>query len=141
MLNRCLLSAACLWLGTAVLRAQQPGGPDPLMENLFPPELVMAHQRAIGLSDTQKTQIRTEILSAQNKFTELQWQLQDAVEALVALLKPTPADESQVKAQLDKVLNFEREIKRTQIVLLVRIKNQLSAQQQRSLQKLRSGSK
>ncbi len=30
---------------------QQPTGPDPVTENLFPPELVMAHQKAIDLSD------------------------------------------------------------------------------------------
>ncbi len=102
---------------------QQPTGPDPVTENLFPPELVMAHQRAIDLSDAQKAYVRVELLKAQTRFTELQWQLQDAVEALVALLKQSSADESQVMSQLDKVLSSGREIKRTQISLLVRIKN------------------
>src|SRR5260370_16140090 len=89
---------------------QQPTGPDPVTENLFPPELVMAHQKGIDLSDAQEAYIRVELLKAQTRLTELQWQLQDAMEALVALLKQSAADESQVMSQLDKVLSSEREI-------------------------------
>lgn len=142
MLNRILIWTAVL-LCPMFLAAQQPQppGPDPLTENLFPPELVMAHQKAIDLSDAQKTYIRTELLKAQTRFTELQWQLQDAMEALVSLLKQSPADESQAMSQLDKVLNSEREIKRTQISLLIRIKNKLTPEQQAQLQKLRAAPK
>ncbi len=60
------------------------------------------------------------------------------MEALVALLKQSSADESQVMSQLDKVLSSEREIKRTQISLLVRIKNKLTPDQQAHLQRLRA---
>jgi len=121
-----------------LVAAQQPAGRDPLTENLFPPELVMSHQKAIGLDDAQRNFIRSELLKAQTRFTEVQWQLQDAMEALVSLLKQTPVDESQVMTQLDKVLSSEREIKRTQIGLLVRIKNKLTPDQQARLQKLRT---
>src|SRR5262245_40294096 len=124
-----------------LLLAQAPPGPDPLAENLFPPELVMSHQRAISLTERQRNSIREEVLKAQTKFTELQWQLQDAMESLVTLLKKTPIDESQVIAQLDKVLNAEREVKRSQIGLLVRIKNTLTPEQHARLQKLHGGSR
>ena len=63
------------------------------------------------------------------------------MEALVSLLKQTPVEETEVMSQLDKVLTSEREIKRTQIGLLVRIKNKLSPEQQARLQKLRAESK
>jgi len=106
-----------------------------MAENLFPPELVMAHQKAIDLSDAQRASIRAELLKAQTRFTELQWQLQDAMEGLVSLLKQSSVDEAQVMSQLDKVLTSEREIKRTQISLLVRIKNKLTPDQQAYLQK------
>ena len=36
----------------------QPAGPDPVGDNLFPPELVMSHQEAICLAPEQKTYIR-----------------------------------------------------------------------------------
>ena len=141
MRNRILAWPACLLLFPMLAAAQQPPGRDPLMENLFPPEIVMSHQKAIELADAQKAYIRGELLKAQSRFTELQWQLQDAMEALVSLLKQTPADETQVMVQLDKVLSSEREIKRTQIGLLVRIKNKLTPEQQARLQKLRAESK
>jgi len=53
------------------------------------------------------------------------------------LVKPASVDESAVLAQLDKVLAAEREIKRTQLTLMIRIKNKLTAQQQSLLEELR----
>jgi Spy/CpxP family protein refolding chaperone len=81
------------------------------------------------------------MLKSQARFTELQWQLQEAIEGLTELLKQPKADEVHVAAQLDKVLAGEREIKRAQIILLVRIKNDLTLEQQNRLQTLRSESK
>lgn len=138
MIQRFFVWTACILVLALAAAAQQPGGPDPVADNLFPPELVMSHQKAIGLADTQRSYIRDELLKAQTRFTELQWQLQDAVEVMVSLLKQTPVDESQVMNQLDKVLNSERDIKRTQISLMVRIKNKLTPEQQAQLRKLKT---
>ena len=137
MHNKFWLTAASLLIFVAPLAAQQTPAADPLSELMFPPELVMARQNAIGLSDAQKTYLRAEVLKAQTRFTELQWQLQDALEGLIGLLKEPKADEAQVVAQLDKVLASEREIKRAQISLLVRIKNNLTEDQQHRLQAMR----
>ncbi len=139
MRNRILWMIAFAVCAGGALRAQQAAAPDALGELLFPPELVMARQTAIGLTDTQKTYLRGELSKAQARFTELQWQLQDAMEGLIGLLKQSKVEEAQVTAQLDKVLASEREIKRAQIGLLVRIKNALTAEQQARLQKLRGG--
>src|ERR1700675_1430637 len=117
--------------------AQQPPAQDPIAENLFPPDQVLANQKAISLDDAQRNYVRAEVLKAQTRFTELQFQLQDAMELLVGLLKQNPVDEAQVMAQLDKVLNAEREVKRTQIALMVRIKNKLTPEQQSRLRQLR----
>ena len=132
--------AAGLLLGCVRTWAQQPPGPDPIGENLYPPDLVLANQKAIGLDDAQKSFVRSEVLKAQTRFTELQFQLQDAMESLAGLLKQSPVDEGQVLTQLDKVLNAEREVKRAQIALMVRIKNKLTAEQQAKLRQLRSES-
>lgn len=115
-----------------------PGGPDPLGQSFFPPELVMQNQQAIGLSDEQKSYLRTEIRDAQMKFTDLQWKLQDEAEKMVSLAKQSHVDEQQVLAQLDKVLSVEREVKRAQIALLVHIKNKLTPEQQAKLDELRN---
>jgi Spy/CpxP family protein refolding chaperone len=47
-------------------------------------------------------------------------------------------DEQQVLAQLERVLAAEREIKKEQVTLLVRIKNKLTPEQQGKLAELRS---
>jgi Spy/CpxP family protein refolding chaperone len=115
--------------------AQQP--PDPIAENVFPPELVRQHQEAIALTDAQKEAIRGEIKSTQGRFLDLQWSLQGEVSKLVILLKPPRPDEGKVLAQLSKVLDAERDVKKAQIVLLVRIKNILTPEQQAKLSELR----
>jgi Spy/CpxP family protein refolding chaperone len=141
MRNRFWLLAASLLMLSPLLYAQHPASPDQLGDLLFDPDLIMSRQNAIGLSDAQKAYLHAEMLKAQTRFTELQWQLQDAMEGLTGLLKQPKADEAQAVAQLDKVLASEREIKRAQMSLLVRIKNNLTAEQQRRLQALRSESK
>jgi Spy/CpxP family protein refolding chaperone len=141
MHSKFLLPVAWLLIFVSSLGAQQPPAADPLNNLMFTPELVMARQNAIGLSDAQKTYLRAEVLKAQTRFTELQWQLQDALEGLTGLLKQSKADETQVTAQLDKVLATEREIKRAQLSLLVRIKNNLTEEQQHRLQALRGETK
>ena len=121
--------------------AQQSEGHDPIAEHLFPSDLVLSNQKAVGLDEAQKNFVRSEVLKAQTRFTELQFQLQEAMETLANLLKQNPADEAQILMQLDKVLNAEREVKRTQIALMVRIKNKLTAEQQARLRQLRAESR
>ena len=137
MRSKLLLPTLLLLFNTATLGAQDPPS-DPLGENMFPPELVMQHQQALGLTEEQKTLLKTELRQAQARFTELQWQLQDEMEKMVELVKQDRVDESQTLAQLDKILNLEHEIKRAQIALLVRIKNRLSPEQQVKLREIRS---
>jgi Spy/CpxP family protein refolding chaperone len=127
---------ALLVLAPGLVHAQQPEQ-DPLGQSFFPPELVIQHQEAIGLSGEQKEFLKTEIRQAQLKFTELQWKLQDEMEKMIALVKQPHVDEQQAQAQLDKVLTAEREVKKEQIALLVRIKNKLTPEQQSKLAELR----
>jgi Spy/CpxP family protein refolding chaperone len=117
-------------------QAPQPAD-DPIAQNLFPPELVMKYHQEINLNETQSKAIKEEIQKAQAKFLDMQWDMQSETEKLVQLLKARPADESAVLAQVDRVLNRERDIKNTQISLLVRIKNLLADEQQNKLMELR----
>jgi Spy/CpxP family protein refolding chaperone len=119
-----------------VLAQQKPD--DPIGENLIPPDLLLRHQQEIGLSADQKEFIKTEILKAQARFTELQLQLADEAETMISLVKQDRVDEQQTLLQLDKILNLEREIKRAQFALVIRIKNRLTPEQQSRLQELRS---
>ncbi len=106
---------------------------DPLGGLMFPPEMIMQHQRELGLTDEQKTFMRSEINRVSARFNDLQWQLQDAMEALHDSMKANPVNEQQAMAQLDKVLDTEREIKRLHMELAIRIKNRLTPEQQEKL--------
>jgi Spy/CpxP family protein refolding chaperone len=120
---------------------QQPRMPhpphDPLGDAMFPPEMIMQHQRELGLTDDQKTFMRGEINKTTARFNELQWQLQDAMEALHETMKSNTVNEQQALAQLDKVLDGEREIKRLHMELAIRIKNNLTPDQQTKLRGMR----
>src|SRR5262249_5857251 len=128
------VAISLLLLCTTLQAQQQPN--DPLGDSLFPPELVMQNQQAIGLSEEQKNTLKADLRKAQQRFIELQWQLQDETEKLVALIKQDRVDEQQTLAQLDKVLAAERDIKRAQFSLLIQIKNHLTPEQRARLQEI-----
>lgn len=134
---RSLLLTLCFLVGISSALAQQPPPNDPIGEQLFPPELLMQHQKEIGLTDDQKNFVKSEMVKAQGRFTDLQWELQTEVETMASLLKKDKADEQQILSQLEKVLNLERDIKKTQITLIVRIKNKLTPEQQAQLTEIK----
>ena len=112
------------------------GGDDPFARYLFPPDRIMSHSLEIGLEDAQKTAIRNEVQKAQPKFTDAQFELQAEGEKMIRLLQEKPVDETRTLAQVDRILAIEKEIKKTQITLLVRIKNVLTPAQQARLAEL-----
>jgi Spy/CpxP family protein refolding chaperone len=144
-----VIIAAIGLLGAIVVSAQQPQPPQspsgrpemppppPMEEAMFPPELIMQHQRELSLTDEQKTFMRSEIQRTTTRFNELQWQLQDAMESLHETMKGNSVNEQLALSQLDKVLDGEREIKRLHMELAIRIKNKLTKEQQDKLHTMR----
>jgi len=114
-----------------------PGPPDPLAHLMFPPDLIMGHARQLNLTEEQKAYMRAEIQKTTTTYQELQWKPQDQSELLQETMKSTSVNEQQALAQLDKVLELEREIKRLHIGLAVRLKNRLTPEQQEQLHKMR----
>jgi Spy/CpxP family protein refolding chaperone len=133
--------AAAFLLSAGLVSAQPQPPPrppmDPLGDTMFPPDMVMQHQRELGLTDEQKTFMRGEINRTTTRFNELQWQLQDATEALHETMKASSVNEQLALSQLDKILDGEREIKRAHMELAIRIKNKLTPDQQTKLQSMR----
>ncbi len=113
---------------------------DEIEEYIFPPELVMKHQRALALSSDQKIAIKQEVGEAQKKFTDLQWDMQDEMQTFLSLIEMEKVDEPKAVAQLEKVMKIESQIKRTHLTLAIRIKNLLSSDQQAKLQDLKKKS-
>ncbi len=120
-------------------QGQQPGGQqqDPFKGFLFPPELVMQHQGEINLQDAQRATLQSAIQQAQTKFVDVQWKLSAEGEKLARLLQNATVDETQVLEQVDRILALERDMKRAQMGLMVRIKNTLTPAQQAKLRELR----
>ena len=118
-------------------RPAMPPDGDPLAGSFFPPELVMAHQQEVGLSETQRLFIQVAMKTTQAKFVDLQFQMSGEVEKLQHLVQSTSVDEAKTLEQVDRVLAVEREIKHAQLALMIKIKNQLTEQQQAALAKLR----
>lgn len=117
-------------------RMPPPPPPDMLNNSVFPPDVIMEHQRELGLTDQQKAFMRGEINKTSTVFNDLQWQLQDAMEALRDTMKADQVNEQLALAQLDKVLDAEREIKKLHMALAIRIKNNLTAEQVQKLMNL-----
>ncbi|MBI5482713.1 MAG: periplasmic heavy metal sensor [Deltaproteobacteria bacterium] len=117
----------------------RPPGPgeDLIARVLFPPEMIMHHQAELGIDEKQRAAIIKEVEKAQGQILQLQWKLQAAAEQLVKLLEAPRIDEAKALEQSDKVMAFERQVKRTHLGLLIRIKNLLTDAQRAKLTEIR----
>lgn len=138
------ICAAAIFLSSvATFGQQQPHPPgmdprqDPMRELMFPPELVMRFQNDIQLKKEQKELIIATMEESQKKFNRLQWDLQAEMSALQKLLSEATVNETNVMAQLDKVLDQERQIKKAQMTLMIRTKNALTEEQRAKLNELK----
>lgn len=144
MRKRVLAFVAVAALGVAIpatseLAAQEQSAvqEDPLFQTLFPPELIMQHRRAIGLTDEQRDAISQMIQQLQGRVVRLQWELLDEVQQLTESMDAPRVQLDRALDQLDAVLDTEREIKQAHLEMLVRIKNLLTPDQQATLERLR----
>jgi Spy/CpxP family protein refolding chaperone len=135
-----LVAGASLAPHTHVSAQQQPPAQiqaDPLFDALFAPELIMQHQRAIGLTDQQRTGISRLIQDLQSRVVQLQWELLDEMQQLTTLMSAPRVDLDRALDQLDNVLELEKQIKQSHLEMLARIKNLLTPEQQAQLDRLR----
>ena len=135
----CVVDGVVVDCGTRQPSPQRGPSPadDPFARYLFPIELVMANQQAINLTDRQRSAMQEAMKEAQGKFIDLQFKMSGEGERLQRLLQGSSVDEDRVLDQVDRVLTLEREIKHAQLTLMIRIKNQLTEQQQAALNRLR----
>jgi Spy/CpxP family protein refolding chaperone len=135
-----VLTALLLAAAARVRAGTEPEGEDPIAKRVFPPDVVLGHQQEIGLDETQRQSLRSEMHKAQKKFVDFQFELQGETERMLQLLEERPVDESRVLAQADRILALEKEIKKTHLTLLVRVKNLLTREQQAKLSEIRRSS-
>lgn len=138
MKRHILLSILALMTVAAAVQAQS-GKPDddPLAKLLFDPQLVLRFASELSLQAAQRTTIINAIKAAQGDILDRQLEMAERHQELVRSIEAMRVDEAAALAQADRVMAVEREMKRSQLQLLIRIKNALTQQQQDRLRELR----
>lgn len=112
---------------------------DPFNGAFFPPELVLMAQDRIALTPEQLETVRERMAKTQLRSGELRVKMEREAATLQALTKQERVEETTLLAQLDKVLDVEREVKHLQIGTAVAIKNLLTSEQQAKLREIAKG--
>ncbi len=128
-----LLAVGLGWTPAPAAAQEATGEVDPFEALLYTPELVMQHRRAIALNDEQRDAISRMIRDLQGRVVSLQWELLDEIETLKETLESPRIDQDRALDHMQSVLDTEKQIKQAHLELLIRIKNVLTAEQQRTL--------
>ena len=109
---------------------------DPFAEVFFSPELVLLARERIALTQEQQEAFRARMEKTQPRSDELRKKLERETAALATLAKQDRVEEAALVAQLDRILDVERELKHLHIGMLVAIKNLLTPGQQAKLREI-----
>jgi len=131
----CSSVIAC-WVACDQVCAQQQSA-DATGNQLVAPELILQYKERLKLSQGQQYAIQALVDNAKGKLPALQEQHKTESQALRDKLQFSVSDEKAVLSQLDKVVVQERNIRRLQLSLLIRVYNQLNALQQADVQKIK----
>lgn len=145
------LALACTLLAATAAFAQQPmprhdgfhpgagghGPGGPMDRSLIPPDVLLANQIALGLTDDQVAAIKKGVGETHDKVLDVQTSLQRVTEQLHAQLDATKIDEAGALALASQAMDLEKQIKTAHLGLLIRVKNLLTPDQQEKAKQLR----
>ena len=131
-----------LILLAAALFGAGPGyaaGPkeDVFKGKLFPPNVILQHQTELNLSKEQFTSIKKAVVAVQANVAEHEWDVREAYMGIMQSLDESPIDEKQVMARVSAALLAENEVKKEQMMMLIRLKNLLTSDQIEYLESVR----
>ncbi len=131
-----------LILLAAALFGAGPGyaaGPkeDVFKGKLFPPNVILEHQTELNLSKEQFTSIKMAVVEVQANVAEHEWDVREAYMGIMKSLDESPIDEKQVMARVSAALLAENEVKKEQMMMLIRLKNLLTSDQIEYLESVR----
>ncbi|MBB6327039.1 Spy/CpxP family protein refolding chaperone [Algoriphagus iocasae] len=113
-----------------------PGpGQDLFQRNLYSADKVMGMREELDLTDAQVANIKKAYSKNAGEFSTIKWDLDEATTKLKNLLNLPKIDQVAVQKQMDTVLKLENQLKKMQLDNLVAIKNELTEEQQKMLQK------
>ena len=113
-------------LGTALAADNQK---DPFKGKLFAPNVILENQAELGLSKDQFTEIRAAVVAVQGNVAEYEWDMREAYQKIMAELDESPLSEDRVLEYAEAALLAENQVKKHQMMMLIRLKNLLTADQ------------
>jgi Spy/CpxP family protein refolding chaperone len=119
-----------------------PGGPGmwggPLWEaSLFRPDFVLQNQSQIGLTDAQILAITKDVGATHDKLRAQRDTMKGLTDQLRTLLDAPQVDEKAALALASQLMDAEKQMKTAHMGLMIRVKNQLTPEQQQKLKDLR----
>ena len=129
---------ACLMLCSGVAIAQDRGGkPDPFKGKLFAPDIILRNQTELNLTKEQYTAVKAAVVDVQANVAGHEWDLREAYQKIMSALDEIPIDEKKVLENVNDALLAENQVKKQQVVMLIRLKNLLNDEQVAYLESLR----
>ena len=128
MRKQILLGILSLLLCTSGAVAAQSKA-DVFKGKLFPPNVILQHQDALQLSKEQFTAIKAAVVEVQANVAGHEWDLREAYMNVMSELDKSPVDEGRVMEFVDKALVAENQVKKEQVVMLIRLRNLLTDEQ------------
>ncbi len=117
-------------VGGSLSYAQQPGADkDVFKGKLFPPNVVLEHQDALGLTKDQFAAIRAAVVQVQSSVAEHEWDLRMAYQEVLRELDNSPVDDDKVLVLVDAALQAENKVKKLQVAMLIELRNLLTDEQ------------
>ena len=135
------------WVWVAAVTASMVAGSvtaqeakdDRFEKAFFDPQLILKHAKEIGLSAQQRQTMMDAIKKGQSALVPLQLDMAEPALEMAELIEETTVDEAAAVAKADLVLKLENEVKKTQMAMLIKIKNVLTKEQQIRLRAIRDG--
>jgi len=129
---------ACLILCSGLVMAQDRGGkPDPFKGKLFAPDIILRNQAELSLTKEQYTAIKAAVVDVQANVAGHEWDLREAYQKIMSALDESPIDEQEVLENVNDALLAENQVKKQQVVMLIRLKNLLNDEQVAYLESIR----
>jgi hypothetical protein len=113
------------------------GPTDDLTRSLFEPALIRRYQYALELSAAQRIAIQALIQQTQEQIEKRRWIQAFSQEKLATEFDRDTVDEKIALVHIDSLLSAEREIRRLELTMSIRIKNILTPVQHVRLRQLR----
>lgn len=100
-----------------------------LKMGLYPPDIIMRHQKRLGITDVQRSKIAGAVKTFQSEVADLQWSMQSEQQLLRQAFAGYTINTEDSLKQAEKVLALESSFKLAHFRLLIAIKNALTEEQ------------